>query len=109
MEETFNEIQRKKNNDVLQKKFEIGDIVFVSNPDLEYEKEDGNRFHTEFFGKVTEVREHNSGDMVCVSFGNGDQRIEWSYTANELSLARVLKDLSLNEFVIMKSNNFMEI
>ena len=27
MEKTFNEIQRKKNNDVLQKKFEIGDIV----------------------------------------------------------------------------------
>ena len=73
MKITFNEIQRKKNNNVLQKKFEIGDIVFVSNPDLEYEKVDGNRFHTGFFGKVSEVRKHDDGDMVCVSFCNGDQ------------------------------------
>ena len=73
----------------------VGDIVWVSNPDVEYEKEYGYRAHAYFFGKVTEI----SGNCVNVDFNNQD---EWCYCAEELSLASTLKDMTLEEF----SNRF---
>lgn len=82
--------------------FKVGDVVFVSNPDKEYEAEDGVRYHSNFFGKVTNVREHEDGDMVCVRFDEGVHQVEWSYNANELALASVLKDLSFEDFMYVK-------
>lgn len=44
------------------KNFKVGDVVFVSNPDKEYEKEYGVRVHRNFFGKVIEVMESKPFD-----------------------------------------------
>ena len=44
--------------------FKVGDLVYVSNPDTEYEKEYGTRIHKSFFGTVIEVT--NYGDEICV-------------------------------------------
>lgn len=84
--------------------FKVGDIVYVSNPDTEYEKEYGVRTHRSFFGKVTEVTEYESQTVVEVSFPStpNGYAMEWSYDENELSLASELKDLTLEEF----SNKF---
>lgn len=77
------------------KKFKEEDVVFVSNPDKEYEKEFGMRIHQNFFGKVIEVMKTQPHDCITVDFGNGE---EWAYGANELSLAKELKDMTLEEF-----------
>lgn len=84
--------------------FKVGDIVYVSNPDTEYEEEYGVRTHRSFFGKVTEVIEYESQTVVEVSFPSTPNgcAMEWSYDENELSLASELKDLTLEEF----SNKF---
>lgn len=43
--------------------FKVGDLVYVSNPDTEYEKEYGERTHRSFFGTVTDVTEYT--DDIC--------------------------------------------
>ena len=48
--------------------FKVGDIVFVANPDTEYEEEYGIREHRSFFGKVTEVTEYKDETCVEVEF-----------------------------------------
>lgn len=50
-------------NEVI-KMFKVGDLVYVSNPDTEYEKEYGERTHKSFFGTVTEVTEYTN--EICV-------------------------------------------
>ncbi|MGN0485531.1 MAG: hypothetical protein ACI4HI_18485 [Lachnospiraceae bacterium] len=80
--------------------FKTGDIVFVSNPDLDYEREYGSREHRSFFGRVTEVSYFESGTVIEVAFPqtpNG-AAMEWSYHASELSHANVLNDLTIDEF-----------
>ena len=85
-------------------KFKVGDTVFVSNPDLEYEKEYGYREHKSFFGKVMDVTEYSQETCVEVYFPAmpNSYDAEWYYNADELSLAEELKDLTLEEF----SNKF---
>lgn len=81
--------------------FKVGDLVYVSNPDTEYEKEYGERTHKSFFGTVTDV----IGTCVEVKFPatpNGCE-MEWSYDANELSLSKELKDMTIDEL----SNKFV--
>lgn len=80
-------------------KFKIGDIVYVSNPDLEYEAEYGHRFHNAFFGKVIEVEEYPTQTVVTVDFNDG---YDWAYNEEELEFASTLKDMTLEEF----SNTF---
>lgn len=72
-----------------------GDIVYVSNPDQEYEAEYGERVHRNFFGKVimTEL------DCITVDWGNDE---EWSYLPEELSHAKGLQYMTLQDF----SNTF---
>lgn len=84
--------------------FKVGDLVYVSNPDTEYEKEYGKRTHRSFFGKVTEVTDY--GDETCVEVKfpetpNGCV-MEWAYYANELSHAKELKNMTIEEL----SNKF---
>lgn len=74
--------------------FSEGDIVYVSNPDLACEEEQP-RFHRNFFGKVIEV----DNSYVIVDFDNDDG---WSYEAKELSLAKELRHMTLEDF----SNTF---
>ena len=84
--------------------FKVGDLVYVSNPDTEYEKEYGERTHRSFFGTVTDVTEYTDEICVEVKFPatpNGCA-MEWSYVANELSLAKELKDMTIEEL----SNKF---
>ena len=78
--------------------FKVGDLVYVSNPDAEYEKEYGERTHRSFFGTVTDVTEYTDEICVEVKFPatpNGCA-MEWSYDANEL------KDMTIEEL----SNKF---
>lgn len=84
--------------------FKEGDLVYVSNPDTEYEEEYGVRYHKSFFGIVTEVTDFANEVCVEVKFPqtpNGCE-MEWSYNADELSLASDLKDLTVEEL----SNKF---
>lgn len=86
------------------KMFKIGDLVYVSNPDTEYENEYVKRTHKSFFGTVTEVEDCGDEIRVDVKFPttpNGSE-MEWSYNANELSLAKELKDMTIEEL----SNKF---
>ena len=79
------------------KQFKVGDIVFVSNPDTEYEEEWCERWHKEFFGKVTEINTY--GDEVCVEVTfNESNMCAWSYHPEELSHANEIKDMTLEEF-----------
>lgn len=71
-----------------------GDVVYVSNPDFAYEEEQ-LRSHRNFFGKVTEI----GADYVVVNFGNNE---EWAYSVEELSLAKELRHMTLEDF----SNTF---
>ena len=80
-------------------KFKVGDIVFVSNPDLVYEEEFGARGHENFFGVVTEVNSCDGEIVVGVEFEN---ETEWFYDEDELSHASEIKDMTLEEF----SNKF---
>lgn len=76
--------------------FKVGDIVFVSNPDTDYEvKNFVKRTHKEFFGEVTEVETHENGTTVEVTFNNYDV---WYYSPEELSLATDLENMTLKEF-----------
>ena len=62
------------------------------------------RKHKSFFGTVTEVTEYTNEICVEVKFPatpNGCA-MEWSYNANELSLAKELKDMTIEEL----SNKF---
>lgn len=84
--------------------FKVGDLVYVSNPDTEYEEKYGIRFHKSFFGTVTEVTDYGNEIYVEVKFPatpNGC-KIEWAYNANELSLAKELKDMTIEKL----SNKF---
>lgn len=80
--------------------FKIGDIVFVSNPDKEYEVEMGIRAHDAFFGCVTGVDIYETDTVVEVHFSrtSNGPAMDWSYNAKELSLASELKALTLEEF-----------
>ena len=85
---------------VKMKKFKVGDIVFVSDPDECYEAEYGIREHRSFFGRVTEISECSDELCVTVKFPatpNG-YAAEGSYDGRELSLAEKLKDMTLEEF-----------
>ena len=84
--------------------FKVGDLVYVSNPDTKYEEEYGVRYHKSFFGTVTEVIEFTNEICVEVKFPattNGCE-MEWAYNANELSLAKELKNMTIEEL----SNKF---
>lgn len=84
--------------------FKVGDLVYVSNPDTEYEEEYGVRYHKSFFGTVTEVIDFTNEVCVEVKFPqtpNGYE-MEWAYNENELSLVSELKDLTIEEL----SNKF---
>ena len=84
--------------------FKVGDLVYVSNPDTKYEEEYGVRFHKSFFGTVTEVTDYGNEICVEVKFPatpNGYE-MEWTYDANELSLAKELKDMTIEKL----SNKF---
>lgn len=86
------------------KMFKVGDLVYVSNSDTEYEKKYGERTHKSFFGTVTDVTEYTDEICVEVKFPatpNGCA-MEWSYNANELSLAKEIKDMTIEEL----SNKF---
>ena len=79
------------------KEFKVGDIVFVSNPDEEYEAEFGHRYHPCFFGEVTEVETYDGEIVVTVVF-NYFGKYEWYYHPEELSHASEVKDMTLEEF-----------
>lgn len=83
--------------------FKIGDLVYVSNPDIEYEKKHGERTHKSFFGTVLNVEEFTNETYVTVVFPttNGGT-MEWCYNANELSPAKELRDMTIEEL----SNKF---
>lgn len=82
----------------------VGDLVYVSNPDTKYEKEYGVRFHKSFFGTVTEVTDYGNEICVEVKFPATPKgcEMEWTYNANELSLAKELKDMTIEKL----SNKF---
>ena len=82
----------------------VGDSLYISNSDTKYEEEYGVRFHKSFFGTVTEVTDYGNEICVEVKFPatpNGC-KIEWAYNANELSLAKELKDMTIEKL----SNKF---
>lgn len=82
----------------------VGDSLYVSNPDTKYEEEYGVRFHKSFFGTVTEVTDYGNEICVEVKFPatpNGCE-MEQTYNANELSLAKELKDMTIEKL----SNKF---
>ena len=81
--------------------FKVGDLVYVSNPDTEYEKEYGERTHKSFFGTVTDVIGGTCVEVKFPATPNGCE-MEWSYNVNELSLAKELKDMTIEEL----SNKF---
>lgn len=76
------------------KKFKVGDIVFVSNPDTDYEEKYGHRFHKNFFGKVIENEDYVE-TVVIVEFERDN---DWAYLEEELSLASEIKDMTIEEF-----------
>ena len=79
--------------------FKVGDLVYVSNPDTEYEKEYGERTHKSFFGTVIDVTNYGDEIYVKVKFPatpNGCA-MKWAYNANELSLAKELKNMTVEE------------
>lgn len=80
--------------------FKEGDIVFVSNPNREYEERMGIRNHRAFFGRVLTVDTYGTETVVDVEFPRTacSEAMEWSYDASELSLASELKNLTLEEF-----------
>lgn len=80
--------------------FKEGDIVFVSNPDRKYEERMGIRNHRAFFGRVLTVDTYGTETVVDVEFPRTayGEAMEWSYDANELSLASELRNLTLEEF-----------
>ena len=84
------------------KVFKVGDKVFVSNPDIEYEKNEFKREHKSFFGEVTEVESHPGFYSVGVKFPHlpvpGGYEVEWWYRDDELSLASELDNMTLGEF-----------
>lgn len=73
----------------------VGDKVFVSNPDLEYEAEYGVRKHHQFFGRVTEIDNATPKPIIGVEFEKGTEKF---YYAEELSLASELKNMTLENF-----------
>ena len=75
-----------------EKSFVPGDVVYVSDPDKEYEKKYGRREHKSFFGTVMNVIMHDSETYVEVNFPtvpNGN--------TVELSPAAEIKHLTLEE------------
>lgn len=85
----------RENKNVKMSRFNVGDVVWVSNPDTDYENEYGTRTHRNFFGSITEI----GVGYVEVDFGYGDC---WAYAPEELSLSSDLKNMTLEEF----SNTF---
>ena len=81
--------------------FKVGDVVFVSNRDTDYEKKNFIvRDHMSFFGTVTEVEERPGFQTVGVKFPatpNGYE-IEWYYLDTELSHIEDIKDMTIEEF-----------
>lgn len=86
-------------------KFKLNDIVYVANPDQQYEEDsDYIRTHSSFFGKVSDMFETSSGTYVNVEFSGTAHGgcIEWCYHEDELGLASDLKNMTLEDF----SNTF---
>lgn len=83
----------------MEEKIKVGDLVFVSNPDTEYEKEFGVREHKSFFGTVTEVSEYGDETCIEVEFPQTPNGCEmtWSYDAKELSLSKELSGMTIEE------------
>ena len=79
------------------KEFKVGDTVFVSNPDEEYEAEYGHRYHPCFFGKVTEIETYGEEISVEVTFDYFGDYV-WYYHPEELSHASEIKDMTLEKF-----------
>lgn len=80
--------------------FKLNDIIFVSNPDIEYEREMGGWKHKAFFGCVTEVETFGTETVVTVEFPampNGASA-ECSYNEEELSHASELRNMTLEDF-----------
>ena len=63
--------------------FNVGDIVFVSNPNQEYEEEMGVREHKAFFGRITDIEEYGKETVVEVHFPNmpSGPAMDWTYNA----------------------------
>jgi hypothetical protein len=80
------------------KQFKVGDKVFVSNPDMKYEKNECSRKHKNFFGTVVDVVHCEDGDVVEVVFDDYITKTSWAYLSYELSLASELKNMTLEEF-----------
>lgn len=78
-------------------KFKIGDIVFVSNNDIEYEtKFMIRRSHFNFFGEIVEIEPHN---IYGVKFDEGcGNSIIWYYEEKELSKIDDIMDMTLRDF-----------
>ena len=64
--------------------FKESDIVFVSNPDREYEKQMGVRHHRAFFGRVLTIDTYGTETVVDVEFPRTacGEDMEWSYDAS---------------------------
>lgn len=88
-------VEKKEANGVVHKIFKVGDIVYVSNPDLAYEKEMFPRKHRNFFGRVVEVDNFGDENTYDVRF---EDDVEFCYMDYELSLAKDLKDMTLEDF-----------
>ena len=81
-----------------EKSFVPGDVVYVSNPDKDYEEEYGSREHKSFFGTVIDVILHDSETYVEVNFPTvPNEYTVWCYSAKELSPAAELRNLTLEE------------
>ena len=88
----------KKKCRVAEKSFVPGDVVYVSNPDKDYEEEYGSREHKSFFGTVMDVILHDSETYVEVNFPTvPNEYTVWCYSAKELSPAAELRNLTLEE------------
>ena len=82
----------------------VGDLVYVSNPDTKYDEKYDVRFHKSFFGTVTKITDYGNEICVEVKFPATPDgcEMEWTYNANELSLAKELKDMTIEKL----SNKF---
>lgn len=82
----------------------VGDLVYVSNPDTKYDEKYDVWFHKSFFGTVTKITDY--GNEICVEVKSPATpnrcEMEWTYNANELSLAKELKDMTIEKL----SNKF---
>ena len=70
-------------------------MLFLYQTQIKSMKKNTEYVLTGIFWKVIEVVKTKPYDCITVDFGNNE---EWAYNANELSLAKELKDMTLEEF-----------